>query len=128
MTQSMRIKYTALWILAGMSLMTWNACYYDVEEELYPSTECDTEDVTYSGTVVPILQNNCYVCHGEDVNTAGITLEGYDNIIQYVNSGRLLGAIKHEPGYTPMPQGEAQLPDCTIAKIEQWVQEGAPDN
>lgn len=107
---------------------TLSRCYYDVEEEIYPKTECDTDNISYSIDVVPILQNNCYECHSEAVNQAGITLEGYDNLKTYVDNGRFLGAIKHDPGFSPMPQGRPQLPDCQIAKIEQWILDGAPNN
>ncbi|MCB9265568.1 MAG: hypothetical protein H6558_11120 [Lewinellaceae bacterium] len=103
-------------------------CYYDVEEELYPAVECDTQGVSYSGTVQPLLSGNCYVCHSAAVNTAGITLEGYNNLKVYVDNGRFLGAIQHQPGFSPMPQGAAQLPECDILKIEQWITDGAPNN
>ena len=116
-------------LITTVLLILISGCYYDSEEELYPSTECNTDDVTYSGTVVPILEENCYEsCHSKSASTSGITLEGYDNIIPYVNSGQLLGAIKHNPGFSQMPEGAPMLMDCTIAKIEQWIQEGAPDN
>lgn len=124
----MRLKTTSIVLLTGLIAVLANACYYDVEEEIYPSTECNTEDVTYSESVIPILQENCYECHSIAENTAGITLEGYNNITQYVNSGELLGVINHDPSFPPMPQGAPQLVDCNIAKIEQWVADGAPDN
>ncbi|MCO6476015.1 MAG: hypothetical protein J5I94_05300 [Phaeodactylibacter sp.] len=104
------------------------SCYYDVEEELYPEIDCDTQNVTYSGTVQPILSENCLVCHSAAVNTAGITLEGYNNLKVYVDNGRFLGAIQHRPGFSPMPQGAAQLPECDILKIEEWITSGAPNN
>lgn len=114
-------------------LLVWmafavTACYYDVEEELYPSNQCNTANVTYSLSVVAILSDRCYKCHDQRTNTGGITLEGHANLKRYVDSGRLLGAIKHQSGFSPMPQNEAQLPDCQIAQIEAWIQQGAPNN
>ena len=114
---------SALAVVLGIS-----GCYYDVEEEIYPEIDCDTQSATYSGMVQPILSNNCLVCHSAAVNTAGITLEGYSNLKTYVDNGRFLGAIKHQPGFSSMPQGAPQLPDCDILKIEAWVLDGAPNN
>lgn len=107
---------------------TISSCYYDVEEELYPTLECNTEGVTYSGAVLAIISGKCYKCHDAANNNGNITLEGYDNLKKYVDSGQLLGAIKRQPGYSPMPKNEPQLIECDIAKIEEWVSQGAPQN
>ena len=44
------------------------SCYYDVEEELYPSLECDTADITYTADVLPIIEGNCFSCHNQAAN------------------------------------------------------------
>jgi hypothetical protein len=62
------------------------------------------------------------------VNTGNITLEGHAQLLQHINSGRLLGAIRHESGFLPMPQNASKLPSCDISKIEQWILDGAPNN
>ena len=115
-------------LLCALVIMGLNACYYDVEEELYPDTSCDTVDMSYEMDIVPILSENCYECHSQAVNTANITLEGYQNVMEYVNDGRLLGAIKHLPGFSPMPKNAPKLVECNIEKIETWIESGAPDN
>ncbi|RMF31300.1 MAG: hypothetical protein D6765_01995 [Bacteroidetes bacterium] len=109
-------------------LLLLSGCYYDVEEELYPSLECQVENVTYTGTILPLIRDNCYTCHDKTSNFGNVTLEGYDNLKIYVDNGRLLGAIKHEPGFSPMPQNRAPLLECEIQKIEEWIRQGAPDN
>lgn len=115
-------------LLLSLALLTAGGCYYDVEEELYPSEECDTANVTYSADISPAIQNNCLVCHSNAARLGNITLEGYDNLKAQVNNGRLLGAIKHQPGFAPMPDGLPQLDACLIARIEQWITDGAPNN
>ena len=118
-----------LLLLAGSLLvLALTGCYYDKEEELYPTLNCDVANVTYTGTVLPILQNNCYSCHNANANFGGITLEGYNSLMNYVESGQLLGAIRHDPGFSPMPQNQPQLVECNIQKIETWIAEGAPNN
>ena len=114
-----------IWITC---MVLFSACYYDVEEVLYPPSTCDTENVSYQTHIVPILQQNCFVCHSAAANLGSITLEGYTNLMQQVNNGQLLGAIQHKPGFTAMPQGAAQLGSCDIAKIEQWITDGAQNN
>lgn len=108
-------------------LFVFNSCYYENEEELYPGG-CQTDDVTYSGAVLPIIQTNCYRCHDAQNNQGGVTLEGYDKLKFYVDNGRLLGAIRRETGFSPMPQDAAQLSDCSIQQIASWAADGAPDN
>lgn len=105
-----------------------NGCYYDVEEELYPTTECSTLNMSYEMDILPILQKDCYSCHSAATNFGNITLEGYNKLIPYVNSGALLGVIQHELGFSFMPKGGAQLLDCEIAKIESWIKDGSLDN
>jgi hypothetical protein len=104
------------------------SCYYDNEEELYGTTECSTENVTYSGNVLKIIDDNCYRCHDAANNFGGITLEGYDNLKAYADSGALLGVIKRESGYSPMPKNEPPLVTCDIEKIEVWIANGALNN
>ena len=104
------------------------SCYYDSEEDLYGATQCNTTNLSYVANIMPIIERNCYACHSAAANTANVTLEGHSNLMVHVNSGRLLGAIRHEPGFTPMPQGASKLIDCDIAKIEQWIADGGPNN
>ncbi len=84
--------------------------------------------MSYQENIIPILHRSCYVCHSAAVNTSNITLEGYDKLMVHVNSGKLLSVINHEAGFKPMPQGASKLIDCDIAKIEQWIIEGAENN
>lgn len=118
-------KYTPLFIL-GVLLCT--GCYYDVEEVLYPTDDCDTTAVSYSNDVLPVLQDQCYGCHSGSVLSGNVDVEGYDNVKSLVDNGKLLGVVRHDSGFSPMPQGAPQLPDCEIAQMEAWVQDGAPDN
>ncbi len=117
--------YLLVWVTV---LALFTSCYYDSEEDLYPTLECDTSNVTYTSTVLPLLQRNCYVCHEAAANFGNITLEGYANLKRFVDNGQFLGAIKHQSGFSPMPQNAPQLLECNIEKIEAWVNAGAPNN
>ena len=113
-------------LVAGMVILS--SCYYDVAEVLYPPTNCVTDNMSYATHINPILSHNCFVCHSEAANNGNVTLEGYSNVIIYVNSGQLMGAIKHQSGFSAMPQNSTPLSDCDISKIEQWTAQGAQNN
>jgi mono/diheme cytochrome c family protein len=105
------------------------SCAYNVEEELYPPVVCDTLNVTYSGTILPIIQQNCYDCHSDaNVSISLIPLEGYAFISVKAHDGQLIMAIRHTGEVTPMPKDRPSLSECDIQKIEKWVADGAPDN
>jgi len=123
----MERQITKLFI-AGMFMFIFSSCYYDVAERLYPTSTCETGNMSYVTDISPILQNKCYVCHSAAVNSGNITLDGYGELMLYVNNGRLLGALKHQGGYSPMPQNAPQLGNCDLAKIEQWITDGAQNN
>lgn len=91
---------------------------------------CDTTNVTFSAVISPIVQANCALsgCHTNASRAGGYSYESYTGLMEVVNNGRLLGAIRHESGYVPMPQNAAKLSECDIEKIAHWVNMGAPNN
>ena len=90
--------------------------------------DCDTTNISFSGTVWPIIQNRCFGCHSGASPSGGIRLESHANLVAVANSGELMGAIRHEAGFSPMPQNGQKLSDCNITQIQLWVNDGTPDN
>ena len=120
------LKQILLFTVMAIAL---NACYYDNVEELYPSPpDCDTVDVSYANDVWPIINDNCTVCHSGGAPSGNVSLENYADVVIAADNGSLLGTIKHEDGWSPMPKGGGKLSDCNIAIIETWVNDGTPDN
>jgi hypothetical protein len=117
-------------LFIGVAALLWGGCYYDVEEELYPSSgvACDTAGVTYAGQIEPLLSAHCYTCHSAASALGNVVLEGYQNTMIYAGDGRLLGSVSHEPGYAAMPQGGNKLSNCNIEIIKHWIQTGSPEN
>jgi len=122
----MKINLTYVFLIFLATQMV--SCAYNNEEELYPMEACDTTNVTYLATIVPIITQHCYECHGGNAQISGIPLEGHQNIKAIVDAGRLVGAINHQVGFSPMPKDRQKLASCDILKIEKWVANGAPDN
>lgn len=89
---------------------------------------CDTSQYTYGATISVIMQTNCTGCHSGTNPSGGINLSTYSGVQTVALNGRLVGAVTHAPGYSPMPKGAAMLSDCNITQIEKWVNAGAPNN
>jgi len=89
---------------------------------------CDTVNVTFSGTIQPVLQNNCVGCHNNTSPGGNVILSAYSGVQAVALNGHLLGSVNHGAGYSPMPKNLAKLPDCEIAEIRIWIQNGAPNN
>ncbi|HQO50799.1 MAG TPA: hypothetical protein PK939_10240 [Bacteroidales bacterium] len=125
LTTKHRLKAFAL--IAAASLML-SSCYKDNEEDLYPDNNCNTTNVSFSATVWPAINNNCVSCHSGAGASAGIRLGNYNEVVAAVDGGRFLGAIKHENGFSAMPQGAAKLSDCAISQIDAWIAQGKLNN
>lgn len=114
-------------LLFTATLLT--SCYKDNEEDLYPGdNECVTENVSFSATVWPAINNNCVSCHSGAGASAGIRLGNYNEISAAIDGGRFLGAIKHQQGFSAMPPSGQKLSECTISQIEAWIQQGKKNN
>jgi len=120
---------TIIFLIFSSALLA--GCYYDNEEALYPQVNniCDTANVSFAGSIVPILRTSCYGCHS-NANAAqfgeNIRLEDYADV--KANLDRLYGAVTWQADYARMPKNAAQLDDCSIRKIEIWMAQGAPDS
>ena len=105
----------------------FSGCYYDTEEELYSTVSCDTTNVTYSGTVKPLIEQQCLSCHSGAQPSGGIDLSTYPSVKIQADNGKLYGAIAQLDGFQPMPQG-SRLSNCDITKVKIWVDASAPQN
>ncbi|ULQ51289.1 hypothetical protein [Flavihumibacter fluvii] len=113
-----------------MMVLLFSSCYYDKEELLYPNgSTCDTlTTITYTKSVVPILQQFCYSCHSGNSPSGGIAMGTYATDKAIGANGKLYGSINHSSGYSPMPQGMPKLTACQIAQIKKWIEAGMPNN
>jgi len=110
-------------------IMGLSACYYDKEEELYPPiTQCDTSNVGYQATIVPLMKANCNACHNSSAPSAGIATDNYQGVKTIALNGKLYGSIAHLSGYSAMPKGGNKLSECDIKRVKIWIDMGAPEN
>jgi hypothetical protein len=128
----MKVRLISLLALAALL----NGCYYDKYDVLYPSAaSCDTTNVSYSGTIAPIINTNCLTaCHGDNVYQSfggGYNLQGYTNFKNMAtmnNSTLLINCINWAPGYDQMPNNGQKLSSCNILLIQTWINDGAKNN
>lgn len=110
-----QISNLEMWILQGANPTT---C----------TEECDSTHVTFSGTVLPVINTYCKGCHGGSNPSGGIALTDYATVTASVNTGRFTGAIEHQPEFSVMPKNASKLSDCKIALIEKWINNGMPND
>jgi hypothetical protein len=126
------MKRTITSILAlAIFLLIFVSCYYDNEEALYPtlSSSCDTTNVTFSGTIAPILNNNCYSCHSNSTAASSgnnIALQNYADVVS--QSALVVASIKHTGTTSPMPKNGGTIKSCSITQIDIWIRNGMPNN
>ncbi len=122
----MKKKLSLLFVII---VACFTSCKNDKAELLYPSNEiCDTANVTYSGTILPILRENCYRCHAGSSTVGPFNLDSYADVSIRAANGQLWGAVSHSNGFVPMPKDAAQLSTCNLAKIKKWLDDGYPNN
>lgn len=93
----------------------------------------------YTQKVQPILQSNCYRCHGGMNRRGGLQLDsmagmqkgGHDGTVivpGHPETSLLIKLIRHEgPANDPMPMPpKSKLSEEEIALITEWVKAGAP--
>ena len=113
-----KISLIAQWILQG-------ALDLECDQE---TSDCETENVSYSGFVAGIFDTSCNGCHSTTAAFGGVILGQYEMVKIEVDNGKLFGAINWDEGFERMPQGQDQLDSCTIVKIKSWIDEGAQNN
>jgi hypothetical protein len=107
------------------------SCYYDSEESLYPelTTSCDTLTVTFTATIVPILNNNCYSCHSNTTAASSgnnIKLQNYADVV--TNATAITGSINHTGTWKPMPKNGGKIKACSLKQFDIWVAAGKQNN
>lgn len=89
---------------------------------------CDPNKTSFSADIYPLLQSYCVGCHNVNRADGNVQLDGYAKVKSYADNGVLLGVIKHEPSYFPMPPSGSKMSTCRVTQIENWISEGAQNN
>jgi mono/diheme cytochrome c family protein len=107
-------------------LLTGSCTNYQIEKYALSLAEqsdlggCNLLDVTYEGTIVPILQEHCVACHNNNSAAAGYNYADFDRVLESVIDGSLMGTIDQMDGFSPMPPGNP-MDSCSTEKIRTWI-------
>lgn len=117
-----RIKNILILLLTSVFIIS---CYKDNEEELYGLTTCDANSVSFNTDIKPIIETGCHIvgCHVQGGSTPTL-YENYDQIKASVDNGKFETRVLIDKTMPP----SAPLTDCQIKFIQQWLNDGAPNN
>lgn len=115
------MKYFILVLLTSLLIFS---CRKDKVQEVAPQPEECPETISYTDDIQPFLDMNCSTsgCHNANSGSAGYVLETHAQVSD--NADVILSVIRHESGFSPMPQGGQKLNDSTIQKMECWISQG----
>lgn len=122
-----------------MKLFYWNHRQIAavVAFTLLPSLTTLADEVDFEDDVLPILEDRCLYCHGEDEQESGLRLDarpmmlkGGDSGLSAIvpgkpNSSYLIEAISHIDEEMSMPPDEDKMPEEEIELLTRWIAEGA---
>lgn len=89
--------------------------------------DCNTEFVSFSSDISSIISNNCASCHSGPEPNGGIRLTNYAEISAMAGSGIIINVLTASSGAPQMPPTGA-ISQCSIDKINKWIEDGTPNN
>ena len=100
------------------------SCEYNSIEEIEDKKNftCDTDNMSYTEDIKPILESNCVSCHNLRLASGNVRLDNYQVVASEAET--IVLAVKQEGGAVSMPP-TGKLPACDILKIEAWFNQGA---
>lgn len=89
----------------------------------------NTSLVSYSATVMPLMQNNCNNCHSTP-GSGGINLDNYTSIKQIALSGQLIPDVTNTDTMSIImpPPPQRHLDTTEINALNQWIIQGCLNN
>lgn len=89
---------------------------------------CDSTQTSFKTSIYPLLQDYCVGCHSSSRADGNVILESHQDILPYVESGALLGSMRHDPYFAIMPPTGSKLSECKLDQVRKWIEEGASNN
>jgi len=87
----------------------------------------DGTTINYTDNIRPIMQNACVGCHANPpVNGAPFSLVNFSQVNQQASA--ILSAMSKQSGAAGAMPPAGRLPQPTIDIIQQWINNGKPEN
>jgi uncharacterized membrane protein len=100
-----------------------------------PAVESSVATVSFAKDVMPILENSCTSCHGEEQMKAGLDLRTYDGLMAGSSKGQVLAPGNSADSFLvqqvtkgKMPKRGPKLTSAQIQIISDWINAGALNN
>ena len=92
-----------------------------------PPVDPEPKPVTYEADIKEVFGNNVGRCSNSGCHAVGSpngVTANFEGTKAMAESGRLIGALEHEAGYSAMPKFRDKLPVSQINKVKKWIEEG----
>ena len=109
-----QIDLIALWIEQGALN---NSCL-----------SCDSTSFEFATVIQPLIQNMCVSCHSGLEPDGELDLSSHSNITGAVTYRDLMNHVSQAPGFDPMPPNGSGLSACQLFQLQEWINEGMPNN
>jgi hypothetical protein len=100
-----------------------------------PVADTSTVGVSFAKNVMPIFENSCTNCHGEEQTKAGLDLRTYDGLMAGSFNGQVLTPGNSADSFLvqqvtkgKMPKRGPKLTTAQIQIISDWINAGATNN
>ena len=116
-------KLNIITLIASLSIVIY-ACESNSNDDMMtPTSDTCTEmaDVTFTSSVLPILQANCQNCHGGSNEQGNFNYDNYCTTLSFAKNGKLSGSVNHTSGFSSMPKDQNQLSVEDLKVIDNWV-------
>jgi len=123
------------WIESGAKGARAAELPHGSDASIEPRVE-DTPSAFFADSVLPVLQNHCFECHGFNARKGNLSLANREAMLAGGDSGPavvpgepdrslLIAAVEHSSDELQMPPS-GKLADEKIAAIKKWIAMGAP--
>lgn len=125
------MKRRKLVMIVLFAFAIWS-CTNDSEADLIGIDEEQVDDeegtiITYESEIKSIIDSGCVGCHNNPpINGAPFSLVNYQQVSTRANS--ILNAMSRQSGSSAAMPPSGRLPQNTINKIQEWIDNGLLEN
>src|SRR5574343_166015 len=83
-----------------------------------------TSNLTFENSLKLVIENHCIGCHSGKSPANGYDFSNKNTVLEVVKNGKLLKAINHEAGVTPMPFMSDKISENEIKAVRRWIENG----
>lgn len=115
-----------LFFLPLLAIFMFN-CANDSESDLLDDPVNPDASINYTDDIQPIIQSACVSCHANPpVNGAPFSLVNFSQVNE--KAGNIISRISLQSGSPGAMPPSGRLPQATIDKVQQWIDDGKLEN